>query len=699
MLIGVAAGLGAPDERCADAPRRLLAGGLIARLSARGAGARWRITLHPHRHAGETRHRAIARLCARLAREVAGAAAAGDVPVVLGGDHSCAIGTWSGLAHAHAARGRLGLVWIDAHLDSHTPASSPSGMAHGMPLAALLGEAAELAPAARAGAPRGALSAAHVCLVGARSHEPEEAALLARHGVKVFSMAEINERGLRAVLDEAIRIAGAGTAGFGISLDLDAVDPRDAPGVSTPVPGGIPAAALLDALRRHAGDANLLAFELAEYNPHLDRGGKTAALVEDILAAMLHAGADPARAPQALEHRYGAHNYETLPVVLARGRGVYLWDADGRRYLDLMSAYSAVSLGHCHPRLVAALSRQARSLGVTSRAYFNTLLPLLLERLCRMTGQDQALPVNTGLEAVETALKAARKWAHKVKGVPADCAEIIACKGNFHGRSIAIVGMSSGPQYRDGFGPFPPGFKLVPFGDAGALERAITERTAAFLVEPIQGEGGIVVPPAGYLAECERICRRRSVLLIADEVQTGLGRTGRLLACDHENVKPDGLILGKALGGGLLPVSAFLARRDVMAVFAPGDHGSTFGGNPLAAAVALEALDVLEQEHLVERSAQLGEMLLAGLRQIANPLVREVRGRGLFAAIEIDPAWGSASELVMRLLARGVLTKETHATVVRIAPPLVISRAQLRWALKAIRGAIEDMERGLRRAA
>src|SRR5438309_595329 len=266
-----------------------------------------------------------------------------------------------------------------------------------------------------------------------------------------------------------------------------------------------------------------------------------------------------------------------------------------------MSAYSAVSHGHCHPRLVAALSRQAQTLAVTSRAYYNTRLPLFLERLCRLTGQDQALPTNTGLEAVETALKAARKWAYKVKGVPEDSAEIIACSGNFHGRSIAIIAMSTEPQYRDGFGPFPRGFKLVPFGDAKALERAITASTAAFLVEPIQGEQGIIVPPRGYLAECERICRRHNVLLIADEVQTGLGRTGRLLACDHEGVKPDGLILGKALGGGLLPVSAFLGRREVMGVFEPGDHGSTFGGNPLAAAVALEARS---EEHTSELQSQ-----------------------------------------------------------------------------------------------
>ena len=332
--------------------------------------------------------------------------------------------------------------------------------------------------------------------------------------------------------------------------------------------------------------------------------------------------------------------------------------------------------------------------------------PLLLDqrfrrrdRARRLTGQDQALPTNTGLEAVETALKAARKWAYKVKGVPEDSAEIIACSGNFHGRSIAIIAMSTERQYRDGFGPFPRGFKLVPFGDAKALERAITANTAAFLVEPIQGEQGIIVPPRGYLAECERICRRHNVLLIADEVQTGLGRTGRLLACDHEGVKPDGLILGKALGGGLLPVSAFLGRREVMGVFEPGDHGSTFGGNPLAAAVALEALDVLVEERLVERSAELGKILLSGLRAIDSPLVREVRGLGLFSGIDIDPAWASAREVVMRLLARGILSRDTHHTVVRVAPPLVINRTQLEWALKNIRSVLAEIERGFKRAA
>jgi ornithine--oxo-acid transaminase len=378
---------------------------------------------------------------------------------------------------------------------------------------------------------------------------------------------------------------------------------------------------------------------------------------------------------------------------------VHVWDQAGRRYLDMMSAYSAVSLGHGHPRIVRALTEQAKRLAVTSRAYYNDRLPPFLERLCRLTGMDRALPVNTGLEAVETALKAARKWAHKVKRVAEGRAEIIACEGNFHGRSITITGMSSEAQYRDGFGPFPRGFKLVPFGEPQALARAITPDTAAFLVEPVQGERGIVVPPAGYLAECARICRERNVLFIADEVQTGLGRTGKLLACEHDGVQPDGLVLGKALGGGVLPVSAFLARDEVMQVFQPGDHGSTFGGNPLAAAVALEALNVIVDERLAERATALGARLLTGLASIRSPLVREVRGQGLLIGLEIDPHYATARLVVDRLLAHGILSKDTHGTVVRFAPPLVISREEIDWAVAETRKVLEEIEREVKRAA
>ena len=392
------------------------------------------------------------------------------------------------------------------------------------------------------------------------------------------------------------------------------------------------------------------------------------------------------------EKTFGARNYDPLPVVLAHGEGSWVADVGGRRYLDLMSAYSAVSFGHAHPAIVAALVAQAHKLAVTSRAFHNDRLPVLMERLARLTGLARALPSNGGAEAVETALKAMRKWGYKVKGIAADRAEIIVCRNNFHGRSITIVGFSSEAHYRDGFGPFAPGFKAIPFGDAAALEAAITPDTAAFLVEPVQGEGGIIVPPAGYLAECARICREHRVLLICDEIQTGLGRTGYFLGCEHDGVKPDGVILGKALGGGLLPVSMFIATDDVMQVFAPGDHGNTFGGNPLASSVALAALDVLEDEGLCARSAQMGAWLLAELRAIPSPLITDVRGRGLFIGIEVDTRRVTARAVVDRLLARGILSKDTHGTVVRIAPPLNIAREDLAWAVGEIAAAFKDLE-------
>jgi ornithine--oxo-acid transaminase len=389
----------------------------------------------------------------------------------------------------------------------------------------------------------------------------------------------------------------------------------------------------------------------------------------------------------ALEKRYGAHNYKPLPVVLVRGEGVHVWDADGRRYIDMLGAYSAVAHGYRHPRLIEAMRRQAETLGVVSRAFHTDRLGPFLARACELTGQEAALAMNSGTEAVETALKAARKWAYTVKGVKDGEAEIVACEGNFHGRTIAIVGFSSEAQYKRGFGPFAPGFRLVPFGDAAALEAAIGPRTAAFLVEPIQGEGGIVVPPQGYLAACAEICRRRNVLLLCDEVQTGLGRTGRMLCADHEDVTPDGVMLGKSLGGGLYPVSLFLARREVMDVFTPGDHGSTFGGNPIACAIGHAALDVLVEDGLVERSAELGRRLLAGLRAIGSPLIAEVRGLGLFAGVEFRRDRVSARAACEVLLAQGVLTKETHRNTVRFAPPLVITREELDDALARIAAA------------
>ena len=393
-----------------------------------------------------------------------------------------------------------------------------------------------------------------------------------------------------------------------------------------------------------------------------------------------------------LEKRFCAHNYFSQPVVLVRGKGVYLWDEHGNRYLDMMSAYSAVSHGHCHPRLVKVLQEQAARLAIVSRAFYSDRLAPFIVRICELTGMDRALPMNTGVEAVESALKAARKWAYTVKGVPAHKAEIVVCEGNFHGRTISVIGFSSEQQYKNGFGPFSPGFTPIPYGDADALKQAINPNTAAFLVEPIQGEGGIIIPPSGYLANCEKICRANNVLLVCDEIQTGLGRTGKLLACLHEDVKPDGLLLGKALGGGLLPVSMFLARKGLMDVFRPGDHGSTFGGNPLAAAVGLEALNVLIEEGLSERSAKLGNYLLQGLKAIRSPFIRAVRGKGLLTGVEVDPLQVSAKTVCQQLAHHGILSKETHETVIRFAPPLVITREQIDWALSRIEQAFLDCE-------
>jgi ornithine--oxo-acid transaminase len=394
-----------------------------------------------------------------------------------------------------------------------------------------------------------------------------------------------------------------------------------------------------------------------------------------------------------LENKYCAPNYHPLPVVLTRGEGAFVWDESGKKYLDMMSAYSAVSHGHANPRLVKVLKEQAETLSIVSRAFYSSNLGAFLQRACELTGQDMALPMNTGAEAVETAVKAARKWGYEVKGIAADKAEIIACSGNFHGRTTTIISFTDEAEYQKNFGPLTPGFKIAPYGDADALEQMITENTAAFIVEPIQGEGGIVIPPAGYLKACQEICRKHNVLLIADEIQTGLGRTGRLLACQHEDVVPDGLILGKALGGGILPVSMFLARKDVMNVFTPGTHGSTFGGNPLGAAIGLEALNILIDEKLPERSQELGDYMVAELGKNGSPLIKEIRGRGLFVGIDIDPALGSAREICEALMERGLLSKETHETVVRLAPPLVITREEIDWAVLQIADVLQEMDR------
>lgn len=385
-----------------------------------------------------------------------------------------------------------------------------------------------------------------------------------------------------------------------------------------------------------------------------------------------------------LEETYGAHNYRPLDVVICRAEGVWMWDVEGRRYLDFLSAYSAVNQGHCHPRLLRALVEQAGRVTLTSRAFRNDQLPLLEKELCELTGYDMVLLMNSGAEAVETALKAARKWGYMVKGVPADRAEVIVCAGNFHGRTITIISFSTEPQYREGFGPLTPGFVTIPYGDARALEEAITPYTVAFLVEPIQGEGGIIVPPEGYLQKVREICTRHNVLWMADEIQTGLGRCGKLLACDWEGVRPDVLILGKALSGGFYPVSAVLSSREVLGLFRPGDHGSTFGGNPLGCAVAREALRVTVEEKLPERAAELGAYFLGRLSRLESEHIREVRGKGLLIGIELKAEAGGARRFCEALKDRGLLCKETHEHVIRFAPPLVVTKEELDWALEHI---------------
>ncbi len=385
-----------------------------------------------------------------------------------------------------------------------------------------------------------------------------------------------------------------------------------------------------------------------------------------------------------IEDRYGANNYKPLDVVIKKGKGVWLQDVEGKKYMDFLAAYSALNQGHCHPRLVKVIKEQAAQLTLTSRAFRNDQWPLLAKELCELTGYEMVLPMNSGAEAVETAIKAARKWGYKVKGVEKDKAEIITCDGNFHGRTITIITFSPEEQYKDGFGPMTPGFKMIPYGDAVALEKAITKNTVAFLVEPIQGEGGVVVPPAGYLKKAKEICEKNNVLFVADEIQSGLGRTGKLFASEHENVKPDMITIGKALSGGFYPVSAVLASREILGVFAPGDHGSTYGGNPLACAIAREALKILVDEKLSERAAELGEYLMAQLKKINSPHVDFFRGKGLWIGIVLKKEAGGARRFCEALKDKGVLAKETHWNIIRLAPPLVITKKEIDWALERI---------------
>jgi ornithine--oxo-acid transaminase len=385
-----------------------------------------------------------------------------------------------------------------------------------------------------------------------------------------------------------------------------------------------------------------------------------------------------------LEEKYGAHNYEPLDVVLSRGQGVWVWDVEGKKYLDCLSSYSAVNQGHCHPKIMQTMIEQCRKLTLTSRAFRNDQLGLFYEELCKLTNSHKVLPMNSGAEAVETVIKAVRKWGYKVKGVPKDQAEIVACENNFHGRTITLVGFSTEEHYREGFGPFTPGFKIVPFGDAEALESAVTPNTVGFLVEPIQGEAGIVIPPEGYLKKAKSICEKNQVILILDEIQTGLGRTGKLLAEQHEGIEADISLIGKALSGGFYPISAVLSNTEVLGVLRPGEHGSTFGGNPLACAVARTALRVLIEEEMIENSAAMGAYFLGELKKIKSPLIKEVRGRGLMIGVELFPEAGGARHYCEELMSIGILCKETHDHIIRFAPPLIITKDEIDWALEKI---------------
>lgn len=385
-----------------------------------------------------------------------------------------------------------------------------------------------------------------------------------------------------------------------------------------------------------------------------------------------------------IEQKLGAKNYKPLDVVLNRGEGIWVWDVDGNRYMDCLSAYSAVNQGHCHPEIVKALTEQAGKLSLTSRAFRNDQLGLFYKTLCELTNSHKVLPMNSGAEAVETAIKTVRKWGYKIKGIAENKAEIIVCDNNFHGRTITIVSFSSDPGARDGFGPFTPGFKSIPFGDTAALENAVTENTIAFMVEPIQGEAGVIIPPAGYLKDVRQICDENNVVLILDEIQTGLGRTGKLLAEEHEGIEADMTLIGKALSGGLYPVSAVLSNTEIMDVLNPGEHGSTFGGNPLACAVAITALDVLIKENMIENSAAMGDYFLSGLKTLKNPLIQEVRGRGLMIGLEFIPEKINARHYCESLKDNGILCKETHDNIIRFAPPLVVKKEDIDYALTII---------------
>lgn len=382
--------------------------------------------------------------------------------------------------------------------------------------------------------------------------------------------------------------------------------------------------------------------------------------------------------------QFGAHNYHPLPIVIEKGKGVWVWDVDGKKYIDMLSSYSALNQGHCHPKIISAIKNQVEKLTLTSRAFYHDKMPDFFKKICELTGKQKALPMNSGAEAVETAIKVTRKWGYLKKRVENGKAEIIACEGNFHGRTITIVSFSTEEQYKNGFGPFTPGFKIIPYGDSKALKKAITKNTVGFLVEPIQGEGGVIVPPPGYLQECFKICKENNVLFLADEIQTGLGRTGKLFACDHEEVKPDIYIMGKALSGGFYPVSAITCDDYIMDVLEPGDHGSTFGGSSIACAVGIESLNVILEERLCEKADEMGKYFMQRLRQMNSPHVDHIRGKGLLIGVVIKETSGEARPFCEKLMEEGILAKETHHSVIRFAPPLIISKEEIDWAMSKI---------------
>lgn len=696
-VIGAALGWGAQIRETENGPDAVYASALKTKLSQWGATVQWEDILYPSKKAKEYQFPSdtptlplIVEYVTHLANQVIHVVRRGDFPIVVGGDHSIAIGTWSGLTHALQSKENFGLLWIDAHMDAHTPETSLSHAYNGMPVASLLGYGdSQLINITY---PDSKLHPRHVILYGVRSYEDAERAFLNRLGVRIYYMKEIIQRGIDSTLTEALDYLKKNTESFGVSIDLDAFDPLEVPGVGSRKSHGLPVDETLKALSQLRHHSTWQGLEITEFNPNLDHGNKTLRTIEKIFECLIGQRDSFSKTYQIIsrEKQVCAANYHPLPVVLSHGQGAWLWDVEGRKYLDMLSAYSAISHGHAHPRILKVMREQAEKVSVVSRAFYSDQLEPFLRKLTELSGLEMALPVNSGAEAVETAIKAVRRWGYEKHAIPNEQAEIIVMDGNFHGRTTTLVGFSSEEGYKNHFGPFAKGFKSIPFGNIKALQEAITPYTCAVLTEPIQGEAGIIIPPQGWLGEVRQLCTQHQIPLILDEVQTGLGRTGKWFAYQHEDIKPDGLILGKALGGGILPISAFVATRDIMNVFTPGSHGSTFGGNPLAAAVGLEALNVLEEEGLIEASATLGAYFLQKLKEISSPLIQEVRGRGLWCALEIIPSKANARQICHGLLHRGILAKETHETIIRFSPPLTVEKEALDWALREIRKTLQE---------